>query len=119
MLSRRGRGPTAITAWDGPRKHGTRPPTFLRFPSRNTRFHHARQEGPPMSDLTRREFIEQSGKLAAGAAVASGPEAEAKEAGFASRWEQCHDRVWLGPEYWANPLQDWRLAGGRIECVHA
>ena len=25
-------------------------------------------------------------------------------------------RVWLGPDYWANPLQDWRKAGDRIEC---
>ncbi len=28
-------------------------------------------------------------------------------------------RVWLGPDYWANPLQDWRLNHGRIECVAA
>lgn len=25
-------------------------------------------------------------------------------------------RAWLGPDYWANPLQDWRQAGDRIEC---
>ena len=25
-------------------------------------------------------------------------------------------QAWLGPEFWANPLQDWRRAGGRIEC---
>lgn len=29
------------------------------------------------------------------------------------------DRVWLGPEFWANPLQDWQLRKGRIECVIA
>lgn len=28
-------------------------------------------------------------------------------------------RTWLGAEYWANPLQDWRRAGNRIECVNA
>ena len=28
-------------------------------------------------------------------------------------------RTWLGPEFWANPLQDWRRAGNRIECVSA
>jgi hypothetical protein len=28
-------------------------------------------------------------------------------------------RVWLGPEYWANPLQDWRKAGDRFECHNA
>jgi alkaline phosphatase D len=26
-------------------------------------------------------------------------------------------RAWIGPGYWANRLQDWRLAGGRIECL--
>ena len=25
-------------------------------------------------------------------------------------------RAWLGPDYWANPLQDWRKVGDRIEC---
>src|SRR4051812_19262627 len=25
-------------------------------------------------------------------------------------------QVWLGPEYWANPLQDWRKADNRFEC---
>ncbi len=26
-------------------------------------------------------------------------------------------RTWLGPTYWANRLQDWRLAAGRLECL--
>jgi PhoD-like phosphatase. len=25
-------------------------------------------------------------------------------------------RTWLGPHYWANPLQDWRLREDRLEC---
>ena len=25
-------------------------------------------------------------------------------------------RPWIGPEYWANPLQDWQINDGRIEC---
>jgi hypothetical protein len=28
-------------------------------------------------------------------------------------------RVGLGPDYWANPLQDWRKAGDRMECHNA
>jgi hypothetical protein len=28
-------------------------------------------------------------------------------------------RTWLGPPLWANRLQDWRLHGGRLECVAA
>jgi len=26
-------------------------------------------------------------------------------------------RTWLGPSYWANRLQDWRLHDGRLECL--
>lgn len=26
-------------------------------------------------------------------------------------------RPWIGRDFWANPLQDWRLASGRIECI--
>lgn len=32
--------------------------------------------------------------------------------------QQTH-RTWIGPEYWANPLQDWQLNNGRIECVQS
>jgi alkaline phosphatase D len=28
-------------------------------------------------------------------------------------------RTWLGPPFWANRLQDWRLHAGRLECVAA
>ena len=29
------------------------------------------------------------------------------------------ERVWVGPEYWANRLQDWRVREGRMECIEA
>lgn len=38
---------------------------------------------------------------------------------FRSRWAADTDRVWIGPEYWANRLQDWRVQNGRLECVQA
>ncbi len=28
-------------------------------------------------------------------------------------------RTWLGPQYWANRLSDWRLRDGRFECLKA
>ncbi len=37
--------------------------------------------------------------------------------GFISAWPVQVDRIWLGEQYWANRLQDWRLRSGRIECV--
>jgi alkaline phosphatase D len=35
---------------------------------------------------------------------------------FASDFVEHTERAWIGPEYWANPLQDWRVARGRLEC---
>lgn len=46
----------------------------------------------------------------AGAAAAGG-------AAFRGAWPEGVERVWAGPEYWTNRLQDWRVAGGRLECV--
>ncbi|MFG0284294.1 MAG: alkaline phosphatase D family protein [Phycisphaerales bacterium JB039] len=36
---------------------------------------------------------------------------------FESGWDAAPDRVWIGPSYWANRLQDWRLEGGVVRCV--
>ena len=36
---------------------------------------------------------------------------------FQSEWHTDPDRVWIGPEYWANPMEDWRIENGRLECV--
>jgi hypothetical protein len=33
------------------------------------------------------------------------------------RWASSADRVWLGAEVWANPMEDWRIAGGWAECI--
>jgi alkaline phosphatase D len=78
----------------------------------------------PPTHLTRRRFIARSAALAT--TVAATPLAPLLRAGaaqpssdFHSDWDVCPDRVWLGPEYWANPLQDWRIANGRIECLNA
>src|SRR5262245_9028045 len=69
---------------------------------------------------SRREFLHESAALAATALVANAEAtAQEKSADFSSRWEQSFDRVWLGPEYWANPLQDWHIRDGRIECIKA
>ena len=29
------------------------------------------------------------------------------------------DRVWIGRDFWANRLQDWRVVGHRLECVES
>ena len=40
-----------------------------------------------------------------------------KKADFQSQWPEGIERTWVGPEFWANRLQDWRIADGRLECV--
>jgi len=49
------------------------------------------------------------------AAAARAAEAEA----FTSAWPEKVTRVWVGREFWANPMQDWRIAGGRLECTRS
>ena len=33
-----------------------------------------------------------------------------------SGWANTHDRVWLGEQFWANPMEDWRVVNGAAEC---
>ena len=37
---------------------------------------------------------------------------------FESDWHKNPkiQRTWIGPEFWANRLQDWQLRSGRLEC---
>ncbi len=34
-------------------------------------------------------------------------------------WQKSHDRVFLGGQVWANPMEDWRIVNGRAECQTA
>lgn len=34
-----------------------------------------------------------------------------------SRWIDWPDMNWVGPEYWGNRLQDWRIRDGMAECA--
>jgi hypothetical protein len=47
------------------------------------------------------------------------PATPIRAADFHSDWASALDRVWIGPEYSANHLQDWRLRAGRVECIES
>lgn len=32
-------------------------------------------------------------------------------------WSDSHDRVWLGGEVWANPMENWEIVDGAAECL--
>jgi alkaline phosphatase D len=68
---------------------------------------------------TRRKFLKTAAAGAAGAAAGiTSPVAQtAAGASFASAFPPNTERVFVGPEYWANRLQDWRVSDGRVECV--
>jgi hypothetical protein len=66
-----------------------------------------------MSKINRRNFMQDV------TAASAAADAEDAPAAFVSDWNRVGDRVWIGPAYWANPLQDWRVAGGRLECAVA
>jgi hypothetical protein len=36
---------------------------------------------------------------------------------FASQWTAAPNRPWIGPSFWANRWQDWRIQDGRVECT--
>ncbi len=41
----------------------------------------------------------------------------ASAAEFASDFANTYDRIWVGKQYWANPMEDWRIQDGRLECL--
>ncbi|NQV27367.1 MAG: twin-arginine translocation pathway signal, partial [Rhodopirellula sp.] len=44
--------------------------------------------------------------------AADGPQAGS----VVGKWSTTHDRVWLGEEFWANPMENWRIVDGAAEC---
>ena len=34
-----------------------------------------------------------------------------------SRWTRTKERIWLGEQFWANPMEDWKVANGFAECM--
>lgn len=39
-----------------------------------------------------------------------------KGSSVVGKWGVTHDRVWLGGEFWANPMENWVIADGAAEC---
>ena len=35
-----------------------------------------------------------------------------------SHWNKTHDRIWLGKQFWANPMENWHVRDGAAECHH-
>lgn len=48
---------------------------------------------------------------------ANDSEGDSTNAPYQSSWRRTPDRIWVGPEYWANPMEDWRIVDGAAECM--
>ena len=74
--------------------------------------------------LDRRSFLKKAGNTALGASALTWAwpglgESQEMAVPFLSAWPENTSRPWPGPEYWPNPLQDWRVHSGRLECISA
>ncbi|MFN6203769.1 MAG: alkaline phosphatase D family protein [Acidobacteriota bacterium] len=71
---------------------------------------------------TRRTFIKTAVVSTAGMTVAAQQTTRpttrpSGRGGYRSHLPENVERTFVGPEFWANRLQDWRLRAGRIECL--
>lgn len=73
-----------------------------------------------MTSLTRRLSLKLIGLASASIGISKRSQAQDKASGgsptFRDSWQNTHDRVWLGADVWANPMEDWRVADGSAEC---
>lgn len=69
--------------------------------------------------LTRRSSLKllSAGTLASIAGRESLPAQPQSAASPGDTWAKTHDRVFLGGEFWANPMEDWRVSEGGAECL--
>lgn len=44
--------------------------------------------------------------------------ADAPNGAFADDWNNIPNQRWVGPSYWANRLQDWRVNDNRVNCIN-
>ena len=79
---------------------------------------------PSKNRLTRRHFLQLSAGLTAttwfGSRAAAAGAVRSQDDGEGSivRFDNLPDRVWPGAELWTNPMEDWQVRGGRLECTN-
>ncbi len=64
--------------------------------------------------FTRRILLKLSALAAA--ILGTGKTQAAPTENVTDAWAKTHDRVWLGGDFWANPMEDWRVVNGAAEC---
>ena len=62
-------------------------------------------------------FITSSLGCAGNANKAGHPSSKRLTRAVSDEWSTRHDRIWLGAAYWANPMENWRIENGAVECL--
>jgi len=88
---------------------------------------HRQHDTSQTNDTLTRRGVLKTGTLSvlAGATVLHNTNAQSGKnntvplpaAPFASDWHLLPDRVFIGGDYWANPMEDWVIRSGRAECT--
>lgn len=40
-----------------------------------------------------------------------------KKTEFSANFDNTHDRIWVGKDFWSIPLEDWKVENGQLHCV--
>ncbi|MGC9341137.1 MAG: alkaline phosphatase D family protein [Bacteroidales bacterium] len=40
-----------------------------------------------------------------------------KKAEFSANFDDTHDRIWVGKDFWSVPLEEWKVENGQLHCV--
>ncbi|WP_372947288.1 alkaline phosphatase D family protein [Mariniphaga sp.] len=40
-----------------------------------------------------------------------------KKAEFTANFDNTHNRIWVGKDFWSIPLEDWKVENGQLHCV--
>ncbi|MBW6537304.1 MAG: alkaline phosphatase D family protein, partial [Mariniphaga sp.] len=40
-----------------------------------------------------------------------------KKTEFSANFDNTHDRIWVGKDFWSIPLEDWKVEDGQLHCV--
>lgn len=61
-----------------------------------------------------------TGEMEAGTIASTGDSSSvrvAESSQFQSSFSTTPDRIWPAADYWTNPMEDWRIHDGRLECL--
>ncbi len=95
-------------------KNGRKPPFLVAKESATGNFN---TEEEINQDFVQKGSINMKRILFLGMAWLLAAPLATRAADFTSQFANTFDRIWVGENYWANPMEDWRIHEGRLENI--